>query len=222
MAVALTEVEQRHLLRITLQHKSGLRDHVIILMALKTGLRQFELLSLNVGDVYEPDGSVKSRIVLRPEQRKGGKNHQSRGDAMLQSVGLSNDGLRKRLVELYRAKLNAGHDMSASAPLFVRRHGGGSKSGRVDRAGRLTTKALRDAFAAWQQALGWHPDTTRYFVFHDLRHTAISRYYRVANAKSFREAALATRRFARHKSVTTTEIYMHESEDEYMQSLKRM
>lgn len=215
----LTEVEQRQLLRVTLEHKKGLRDHVIILMACKTGLRCFEILALDVGDVYESDGVVRRTVVLRRSKGSLGKR---RGDPMAQSVGLTHAGLRDKLARLYKEKIQAGHDMAADAPLFVRHRGGGRKTGRVERGGRLTPRAMRAAWVSWQEALGWNPDTTRFFRFHDLRHTACSRYYRVAAASNPREALLATRRFARHKSTRTTEIYMHETEEEYLNALKRM
>ena len=49
----LTTDEQKLILRVTAKHP---RDHVIISMALGTGLRLGELVGLNVGDVYAPDG----------------------------------------------------------------------------------------------------------------------------------------------------------------------
>lgn len=221
MAVStLTEVEQRQLLRVTLEHRDGLRDHVIILLALKTGLRQaIEILALNVGDVFEPDGSVK-RLVILPSSK--GSQGTRRVNPMDQSIGLAHEGLRDKLTKLYLEKKRRGHDLSFDAPLFVRHRAGGRKTNRVDRKGRLTARALHSAWIGWQKALGWHPDTTRFFRFHDLRHTAISRYIRVAAASNPREALVATKRFARHKSTQTTEIYLHETEEEYLQALRRM
>jgi len=220
MAVrTLTEAEQKQLLHVTLSHIHGLRDHIIILMALKTGLRSAEILALNVGDVFASDGTVKGGVVL-PFFK--GKSKIRKSDPMLQSVGIVHDGLRDKLAKLYRQKKAAGHDMTPGAPLFVRRHGGGRKAGRLERDGRLTTKALRDAFTAWQMALGWDRDKTRFFRFHDLRHTAITRYATVTSASNSLAGLQATSRFARHKSMKTTEIYLHGTEEEYMQALRRM
>ena len=61
----LTEQEQRQLLKVTGERRDGYRDHVLYSMALATGLREHELTSLEVGDVFEGDGAARKRIVLR-------------------------------------------------------------------------------------------------------------------------------------------------------------
>lgn len=38
------------------------RDHLIISMALGTGLRLAEIVGLNIGDVFTPDGTPKTRL----------------------------------------------------------------------------------------------------------------------------------------------------------------
>ena len=52
----LTELEQKLLLKTTGEHRDGYRDHVIISLALGTGLREHELLALDRGDVFDDDG----------------------------------------------------------------------------------------------------------------------------------------------------------------------
>jgi integrase len=46
------------------------RDHLIYSLALGTGLRLAELVDLNVGDVYAPDGTPRSRVRIRAGNRK--------------------------------------------------------------------------------------------------------------------------------------------------------
>lgn len=41
----LTELEQKLLLKTTGEHRDGFRDHVLISLALGTGLREHELLA---------------------------------------------------------------------------------------------------------------------------------------------------------------------------------
>ncbi len=65
----LTLAEQRAILRATVPN---LRDHLIYSLALATGLRLAEIVGLNVGDVYVPNGTPRTRIRLRPELVKGG------------------------------------------------------------------------------------------------------------------------------------------------------
>ena len=66
----LTTDEQRLILRATAKHH---RDHLIISMALGTGLRLCELVGLNVGDVYAPNGTPRVRVQVRREIAKGGR-----------------------------------------------------------------------------------------------------------------------------------------------------
>ena len=61
--------EQRAILRATVRNR---RDHLIYPLALGTGLRLAEIVGLNEGDVYTPEGRPKNRIRLRPEIAKGG------------------------------------------------------------------------------------------------------------------------------------------------------
>ena len=66
----LTQAEQRALLRAT---RRNLRDHLIYSLALGTGLRLAEIVGLNVGDVYTPEGRPKNPLRLRSEIAKNGR-----------------------------------------------------------------------------------------------------------------------------------------------------
>src|SRR2546427_10933020 len=68
----LTHAEQRAILRAT---RRNLRDHLIYSLALGTGLRLAEIVGLDVGDVYMPEGKPKNRVRLRPEIAKNGRVH---------------------------------------------------------------------------------------------------------------------------------------------------
>ena len=111
----LTEREQKLLLRVTGEHRSGFRDHVIIATALGTGLRAHELLALDVGDVFDGDGRARRRVQLRVFKR-------SNDDVSVQEVILPN-GLRAKLDKLWRWKRAEGQSLAADAPLFVSRNG---------------------------------------------------------------------------------------------------
>src|SRR2546422_644636 len=63
----LTANEQAAILAATACHP---RDHAIYSLALGTGLRLAEI-GLNVGDVFAPDGTPRSRVRIRPEIAKG-------------------------------------------------------------------------------------------------------------------------------------------------------
>ena len=64
----ITRQEVESLLSVT---RTNQRDHLIIALALGTGLRLGEIVGLNVGDVYLPDGTPRTRVRLRAEAKGG-------------------------------------------------------------------------------------------------------------------------------------------------------
>ena len=66
----LTTDEQRLILRAT---ASNIRDHTVISLALGTGLRLAEIVGLNIGDVFAPDGAPRVRVRIRAAIAKGGR-----------------------------------------------------------------------------------------------------------------------------------------------------
>ncbi len=187
----LTEIEQRLLLKATGQHRDGFRDHVIFSVALGTALREHEIVGLDVGDVFDAAGKARRRVQLRVFKR-------SNDDPEAQEVLLP-DGLRAKLDKFYRWKKRGGQSVAADAPLFMSR-----------RKRRLSLRQVRNAFRVWQERAGFD----RHFCFHALRHTACTNLYRRT-----RDIRL-TQRFARHKSILTTSIYAHPSDDDLLRSVR--
>jgi integrase/recombinase XerC len=72
----LTESEAKAILAATAGNP---RDHVIYSLALGTGLRLAELVGLNIGDVYAPDGTPRSRVRIRAEIAKAATFARCRG-----------------------------------------------------------------------------------------------------------------------------------------------
>lgn len=188
----LSEREQRLLLAVTGQHRDGFRDHVLVSLALGTGLREHELLALDVGDVFD-EGRARRRVRLRTFKR-------SNDDLELQEVILP-DNVRAKLDKLYAWKRQEGQPLDADAPVFVSRVGN-----------RLSTRQLRTVFKVWQERAGFD----RTFTFHALRHTACTNLYRAS-----RDIRL-TQRFARHKAITSTAIYTHPTDEDLIRSLQQL
>ena len=65
-----TTDEQRLILRATV---GNVGDHTIISLALGTGIRLAEIVGLDVGDVFAPDGTPRVRVRVRMEIAKGGR-----------------------------------------------------------------------------------------------------------------------------------------------------
>ncbi len=186
----LTEREVALLLRTSGQHVAGFRDHVIFSLALSTGLREHELLALNVGDIFDELGHAKRRVQLRVFKRAA-------KEPSIQEVVLS-ETVRLKLERLLKLKRADKHDVGSEAPIFLSRF-------RL----RLSARQLRHAFAVWQQRAGFE----HLFNFHALRHTACTTLYRQT-----RDIRL-TQRFARHRSILSTAIYTHPSDEELQRAV---
>ncbi len=111
----LTEREQRLLLKVSGDHRAGFRDHVLYAMALGTGLREHELVALDMGDVFNAAGKARRRIVLRVFK---GSDRASAGQDVLVP-----EGLRVKLNKLWAWKVRGGDSLENDAPLFVSRLG---------------------------------------------------------------------------------------------------
>lgn len=94
-----------------------------------------------------------------------------------------------------------GDDVADDSPLFVSARGA-----------RLSLRQLRKSFARWQERAGFE----RHVSFHSLRHHACSSIY--ALSKDLR----LTQRFARHRSVLTTMIYTHATDEELARAVERV
>src|SRR3989442_13786985 len=66
----LTHGEQKAILRAT---RRNLRDHLVYSLALGTGLRLAEIVGLNVGAVYTPEGKPRNPARRRPGTASNGR-----------------------------------------------------------------------------------------------------------------------------------------------------
>jgi integrase len=167
----LTSAEQLIVLRAT---TGNVRDHVIISLALGTGLRLAEIVGLNVGDVFAPNGTPRARVRVRKEIAKGGRA----ADVFLP------DRLAPKLRKLWRLKKARGEDLSPTAALFCNQ----------SRA-RISKRRVQHAWAGWQREAG----LDRTYPFHALRHTAVTNVYRAS-----RDLFLAQRFARHVSPLTTT------------------
>src|SRR6267154_5337792 len=101
----LMQSEQKAILCAT---TPNLRDHLIYSLALGTGLRLAEIVGLNVGDVYTPEGRPRNRVRLRPEIAKGGRV----GDVFLP------DALLTKFRRFWRHKATRREGLQSESPLF--------------------------------------------------------------------------------------------------------
>ena len=167
----LTTDEQRLILRAT---AGNVRDHTIISLALGTGLRLAEIVGLDVGDVFAPDGTPRSRVRIRAAIAKGGRA----ADVFMP------DRLVAKLKRFWAFKRKRGESLDADAPLFC------NQSRR-----RISKRRVQFAWATWQRRAGFD----RVYGFHALRHTAVTNVYRAS-----RDLFLAQRFARHLSPLTTT------------------
>lgn len=194
----MTEEEQRKLLNASGEHADTFRDHVIFSVALGTALRQEEILSLNVGDVYGENGSARRRVDLKVF--KGSEKDDA--NVEIQRIFLP-DSLRYKLKKFRAWKKRQGESLEDDAPLFC---GAKGKS----REPRLGARRLRDIFADWQTKAGFD----RSFSFHALRHTSLTNLYR--KTRDIRLVQQA----ARHANIETTTIYAQASDEDLLRATR--
>lgn len=198
----LTEREQKTLLRITGEHATGFRDHVIISVALGTALRENEILALNCNDVFDSSGRARRTVHLKVFKRPGGQSSGSsrrrRSTDMPQQVSLP-DTLRYKLDKFRRWKIAKGEPVGEDAPLFASR-----------KNERMSDRRLRAAFREWQERCGFNKP----FHFHALRHTALTNVYRKTRDISM------VQRVARHSNINTSTIYAGPSDEDVAHAVR--
>ena len=134
----------------------NVRDHTIISLALGTGLRLAEVVGLDVGDVFTPDGTPRTRVRVRAAIAKGGRA----ADVFLP------DRLGAKLRKFWRWKRDRGEDLTPDVPRLC------NESRR-----RISKRRVQFTWATWQRRAGFD----RVYGFHCLRHSAISSVYRMTH-----------------------------------------
>lgn len=128
--------------------KYEVRDRSLFLIGLYTGTRISELISLNVGDIYQ-HGKIVKTLELRKAITKGKKTRQ---------IPLNLEA-RETIEDFIEWKRDYGESLGMTAPLFVSR----KKGGRLTRiqahrilkkaynenelTGKVTTHSMRKSFA---------------------------------------------------------------------------
>ncbi len=203
---ALSLADQKRILKVSGEHAAGFRDHVILSLALGTGLRELEIAALNVGDVARGPNEIRSRIQLTTFARKGRKL--AKGTPVVRQRVFVPKVQRAKLRHFLAWKKREKEPLGKDAPLFWAPLGGHDVKG----GGRVSTRTIRHMFRLWQKRAGFE----RFFTFHELRHTALTNLYRAT------KNVILVQQQARHASVTTTQMYAHVSEQEIQSAVDDM
>lgn len=195
----LLDKEVNALLKASGQHAESFRDHVIFSIALGTGLREHEILALNVGDVRSTSGGIRERVTLKVFKRS---RHDKPSVAPKTQTVFFPRTLQYKLAKFLRWKTLEKEGLSPDAPLFMSRQLGS----------RLSTRRLRTIFQEWQVEAG----IEQTFKFHALRHTALTNLFR--ETKDIRVVQAQ----ARHSSIHTTSIYVTPSDEDVARAVRGM
>ena len=192
----LTIAEVKAILESSGRSEDDARDHLILAVALGTGLRVSEIVDLNVGDVMNGKGAM-GIWTLRPEATKGNKGG---------TVALP-DRLRRKVSAFIRWKREHGEALGPLAPLFVSR--GGGRAGK-HRGGRLSVRGAQSLFHSWQLRCGFD----RRLNFHSLRHSFCTNLWKATGDLRLVQQA------ARHSDPGTTAIYTHATVEDVLQAVQ--
>lgn len=192
----LTDREVKKILDVTGQARDGFRDHMIISLALGCGLRESEIIALDVLDVSS-DGLKPKRIIQLREFKRAAAGADP-NDHRVHVPDATYYKLEKYLAADWKTQRP-----STGTPLFR------SRMGRNGRMGRLGDRQVRRMFRKWQKRAGFD----QLYNFHCLRHTAITNVRRASNIR-------LAQRFARHANIATTVRYDHVSDEEVAAAVK--
>ena len=183
----LTRDEVRALLRVSGEHARGYRDHMLFSFALGTGLREHELVALELVDITTRRGTPRRRVELRVFKGCNADYETAPQDVVLPRR------LQHKLVRYFKWKRVRGESLDDDEPVFC------------SRQGRLTARRVRQIFTKWATLA----DLTRGLTFHHLRHTFIQLLWEQEKGD-----ALVVKRAARHTSIQTTMRYAQPSVDQ--------
>jgi integrase/recombinase XerD len=107
-ARVLTEPELKRLLAVVAQSRYAERNRLAFMLSHLAGLRVGEIAGLLVGDVFEADGTIRERLVVRASIAKGGHER----------VVFLNDRLRHE-IERFRRSWDEGKKQKHVSSLLV-------------------------------------------------------------------------------------------------------
>jgi site-specific recombinase XerD len=181
---SLSEMEIKKLIRTVreVKGKKAERDHMIIDLFLKTGLRLCELSGLTVGDLQE--ALENGRLRIRKEIAKGGKERE---------IPLHKD-LENHLKNFLTIKRHYREDLHDSTPLFV------SKKGNA-----LSRRSIQDLVEYWSKRSGLGK-----FSPHGLRHSFSVIFVQNYSGGPLKAISIL-QGYLGHSSPATTQIYLRPS-----------
>lgn len=172
---------------------AALRLRAVATLCVDTGLRLAEVIALNLEQLVEDTAAraprFASSFVLRREQSK----RKERG-ALIQVPKSTRQALRAYVLEAHRREWITGPPWRG--PLLVT-----MKGPQVGHHQRPSDRAIQKGWQSWQRSIG----IVDPYRFHDMRHTAITRWSEETTDP------YVVAQLARHRDIRTTSDYVHRS-----------
>jgi len=137
---SLNHDEKKRLLN-TATHNQ--RDNLLILLGLATGFRISELLSLKIGDLIAPDGSVLDRVALKAANTKNGTGR----------VQVLHGKVKTAIKEWTDYLLSKGFGLESA--IFVGRQSKGSKAITRQRAWQIIKGLFEEGRYLWSNGYAY-------------------------------------------------------------------
>ena len=144
---ALTVSQARDLITAPAEGEQGLRDHAMLVLMVRRGLRTIEVSRANVGDMRPVNGAMCLYVQ--------GKGHSAKDDFVV---------LGDECERAIRAYLKERGSVGPEAPLFA-------ATGNRNRGGRMTTRAISRIA---KQAMREQGIDSPRLSAHSMRHTAVT------------------------------------------------
>ena len=114
-ALVLSPEQFKRTIKFQKSTKYGLRNSILLMISFYLGLRSKEMSSLTIGDLVDRNGDLKEECMLKKHQTKRSKQRR---------FYLTNDKLKKVLVEYLETKKDRDGNLDLDSYLIVSQKGG--------------------------------------------------------------------------------------------------
>ena len=114
-ALVLSPEQFKRTIKYQKSTKYGLRNSILLMISFYLGLRSKEMASLTIGDLVDRNGDLKEECMLKKHQTKRSKQRR---------FYLTNDKLKKVLVEYLETKKDRDGNLDLDSYLIVSQKGG--------------------------------------------------------------------------------------------------
>ena len=175
-AATLTERQLKQVLAHCATRQHAARDRAIVMVSFLAGLRAKEIAALDLSDVTDTDGNIRSEFVLAPEQTKGRKARRVFISQRLQrelATYIKQRKFRPKCSALFATQKDQAFSANSLCQLFLKIYAESGITGASSHSGRrslLTSLAAKGVSVRVLQEIAGHSSmaiTQRYIDVND-------------------------------------------------------